>query len=77
MNYLNDLCSYPDPTSKDTRDEVRTRVQDKFPHVDLGSSLDDAFRMWDAVSHCLYCQEAPLNLLTLTPALPSSGGGWR
>ena len=50
MHYLDDLCLYSVPTSKDTRKEVRTKVQDRFQHSDLNSSLDDAFKIWDAVS---------------------------
>lgn len=51
MHYLDDLCLYPVPTSKDTRVEVRTKVQDRFQHSDLSGSLDDAFKIWDAVGH--------------------------
>ena len=50
MHYLDELCLYPVPTSKDTRIEVRTKVQDRFQHSDLNGSLDDAFKIWDAVS---------------------------
>ena len=50
MHYLDDLCKYQDPTSEESRSEVRTKGQDKFPHVDFSGSLDDAFRIWDAVS---------------------------
>ena len=50
MHYLDDLCSYSDTLSKDVLSEVRTKVQDRFQHTDLGGSLDDAFRIWDAVN---------------------------
>ena len=50
MHYLDDLCLYPVPSSKDIRSEVRAKVQDRFQHIDLSGSLDDAFRIWDAVS---------------------------
>ena len=52
MHYLDDLCLYATPTSSETRLEVRTKVADRFQHSDLGGSLDDAFKIWNAVRDC-------------------------
>ena len=50
MHYLDDVCGSQNPDAEETRNEVKARGQDKFPHVDFGGSLDDAFSTWDAVS---------------------------
>ena len=50
MHYLDELCLYPVPTSKETRIEAKIKVQDRFQHGDLSGSLEDAFKIWDAVS---------------------------
>lgn len=51
MQYLDELCLYPVPISAEHRTEVRTKIQDRAQHSDIDSSLDDAFKIWDAVSH--------------------------
>jgi len=50
MQYLDELCLYPVPISADNRTEVRMKVRDRAQHSDIDSSLDDAFKIWDAVS---------------------------
>jgi len=50
MQYLDELCSYPIPVSVDDRTQVRMKVQERLQHSDIQSSLDDAFKIWDAVS---------------------------
>lgn len=50
MHFLDDLCNYPDPTSETTRAEVKKKGQEWIMHGDFSGSLDDAFRIWDAVS---------------------------
>lgn len=50
MHFLDDLCNYPDPTSESTRAEVKKKGQAWIMHGDFSGSLDDAFRIWDAVS---------------------------
>lgn len=50
MHFLDDLCNYPDPTSVNTRAEVKKKGQEWIMHGDFSGSLDDAFRIWDAVS---------------------------
>ncbi|KAL6721581.1 hypothetical protein ACLMJK_000685 [Lecanora helva] len=51
MHYLDDLCLSHFPTLIETREEARTKVQDRFQHTDLNSSLDDAFKIWDAFNY--------------------------
>ena len=50
MHFLDDLCKYPDPTSERTRAEVKKKGQEWIMHGDFSGSLEDAFRIWDAVS---------------------------
>ena len=50
MHFLDDLCTYSDPTSEITRAEVKRKGQDWIMHGDFSGSLDDAFKIWDAVS---------------------------
>lgn len=50
MHFLDDLCNYPDPTSVKTRAGVKKKGQEWIMHGDFSGSLDDAFRIWDAVS---------------------------
>ena len=50
MHFLDDLCTYPDPTSASTRGEVKAKGQEWIMYGDFSGSLDDAFRIWDAVS---------------------------
>lgn len=50
MHFLDDLCNYPNPTSESTRAEVKRKGQEWIMHGDFSGSLDDAFRIWDAVS---------------------------
>lgn len=50
MHFLDDLCNYPDPTSESTRAEVKKKGQEWIMHGDFSGSLDDSFRIWDAVS---------------------------
>ena len=50
MHFLDDLCTYPEPTSETTRAEVKRKGQDWIMHGDFSGSLDDAFKIWDAVS---------------------------
>ena len=50
MHYLDDLSNYEDPTSESTRAEVKKKGQEWIMHGDFSGSLDDAFRIWDAVS---------------------------
>ena len=60
MHYLDDLCLYPNPTAESTRKEVKGKVQDWIAHSDLEGSLEDAFRLWDAVSgsiDVLFCHD--------------------
>ena len=33
------------------REEVKVKSQGWIPHSDIAGSLDDAFHLWDAVSH--------------------------
>ena len=54
MHYLDDVCGSQNPNAEETRNEVKARGQDKFPHVDFGGSLDDAFSTWDAVSGTIF-----------------------
>lgn len=49
MHFLDDLCNYPNPTSESTRAEVKRKGQEWIMHGDFSGSLDDAFRIWDAV----------------------------
>lgn len=51
MHYLDELCAHPVPISSDDRVEARTKVKDKAQNSDINSSLDDAFKIWDAVSN--------------------------
>lgn len=54
MNYLDDLAKFENPTSEETRKEVRERgdrPESWVPHGDFKGSLDDAFHLWDAVSN--------------------------
>lgn len=50
MNYLDDLATYPDATSEKARSEVMGKGQGWFQSTDFGRSLEDAFKIWDAVS---------------------------
>ena len=50
MHYLDDLCSYPDPSSERVRAEVKDKGQEWIMHGDFSGSLKDAFQIWDAVS---------------------------
>ncbi len=50
MHYLDDLSNYADSTSESTRAEVKKKGQEWIMHGDFSGSLDDAFRIWDAVS---------------------------
>ncbi len=54
MHYLDDLCSYSDPTSESTRNEVKRKGQEWIMHGDFGGSLEDAFKIWDAVSESVW-----------------------
>ena len=76
MHYLDDLCTYPDPTSKTTREEVRGKGQGWIQNSDFSGSLDDAFQIWDAVSVSVEITTS-LGNLTLSPALQRRKGCWK
>lgn len=49
MTYLDELCTRDDPTSEDTREEMKIKGQGWVEHCNFSSSLDDAFHLWDSV----------------------------
>jgi len=51
MHYLDDLANYPDAIAEETRREVRTKGQGWFQLGEFNRSLDDAFKIWEAVSN--------------------------
>ena len=75
MHYLDDLCNYPDATSKVTRAEVREKGQSWIQNSDFSGSLDDAFQVWDAVSRSVKTAIL-LSMLTLNEALQRCQGCW-
>ena len=48
--YLDELNTRDDPTSEQIRAEMRGKGQEWFPYSEFSNSLDDAFKLWDAVS---------------------------
>ena len=48
--YLDELNTRDSPTSEETRAEMRDKGQGWFPYSEFSNSLDDAFKLWDAVS---------------------------
>ena len=47
--YLDHLEQHGDPTVKATREQTRTQAQQWIKFSEFESSLDDSFRLWDAV----------------------------
>ena len=47
--YLDELCTREDPTSESTRAEMKGKGQGWIEYSDFSGSLEDAFRLWDAV----------------------------
>ena len=47
--YLDELCTFDDPTSISTRAEMKTRCQGWFQYCDCEGSIDEALHLWDAV----------------------------
>lgn len=48
--YLDELFTRDDPTSETTRAEMKAKGPEWCQYCDFAGSLDDAFRLWDAVS---------------------------
>ena len=47
--YLDELNTRDDPTSEETRAEMRDKGREWFSYSDFSPSLDDAFKLWDVV----------------------------
>lgn len=51
MHYLDELCNRENPTSNETKLEVKLEGQVSWlAGSDFSESLDDVFNLWDAVS---------------------------
>jgi len=50
MNYLDDLSTYPKSTSVEARADVKSKGQGWYQATEFRHSLNDAFKIWDAVS---------------------------
>ncbi|KAL9098506.1 MAG: hypothetical protein Q9163_005846 [Psora crenata] len=53
LNYLDQLEAHGHPTVEETHKVTREKAQGWFRHSDFNASLDDAFKLWDAVSRML------------------------
>ena len=63
LSYLDHLEQHGDPMAKATRDQTRAQGQQWIRYSEFEPSLDNAFRIWDAVSwQCLL--GSPMNVLT-------------
>ncbi|KAL9131831.1 MAG: hypothetical protein Q9217_000358 [Psora testacea] len=49
LNYLDQLETHGDPTAKETQEVTRNNAQGWFRYSEFDASLDDAFKLWDAV----------------------------
>ena len=58
MYYLDDLQVYPEPTSEETREEVKTKGQEWIRNCDFRGSLNDAYKIWDSVSALRPCENS-------------------
>ena len=50
LNYLDQLETHGDPTVEATHRITREKAQGWFRHSEFTASLEDAFKLWDAVS---------------------------
>ena len=53
MTYLDEISTRTEPTVDNVREEMKYKSQGWVPHSDVPGSLEDAFRLWDAVSFAL------------------------
>ena len=51
--YLDELSTREDPTSESARAEMKEKGQGWVVNSDFAGSLEDAFKLWDAVSPLL------------------------
>ena len=63
MHYLDDLSLHTVPSSQETQAEVKEKVNDKFQHINLSANLNEAFKIWDAVSS-IFTKQAMLGSRT-------------
>ena len=76
MNYLDELCGSNQPTSEDTRQEIKIKSQEWVPHSDVAGSLEDAFHLWDAVSEVQGTPRFISTRLTVLLGLRRNYGCW-